>query len=264
MTANDITELLYKRHSEDIAIEQCQCSSTVYQHGQSNYGIMDFWAMTRSWANRMISGYEIKVSRQDFIHDNKWPQYLDACNCFYFVVPYGLIDIKEVPEQAGLIMASKTGSRLYIKKKAPFRDIEDPIEIFLRILMWKCKIIKNGDNIYCDKKSYWERWLKEKKIDYDFGYNVSKMIRKRLKEEVEKVKKENEKLKIENQACEKIKQLVSNLGFGEDIYADFRYNGEKKFEKKLEEIKSGINQDLLKYVSDVINQMEVIKKILEK
>lgn len=50
-----------------------------------------------------VRGYEIKVSRQDFLTDKKWQEYLPYCNQFYFVVPKGLILPEELPPEIGLI-----------------------------------------------------------------------------------------------------------------------------------------------------------------
>ena len=53
--------------------------------------------------NRETKGYEIKVSRADFLQDKKWESYLKFCNWFYFVTPVGIIDPKELPDSIGLI-----------------------------------------------------------------------------------------------------------------------------------------------------------------
>jgi hypothetical protein len=53
---------------------------------------------------------EIKCSRADLLADQKWPEYLDYCDRFFWAVPAGF-DIKPLdgdgflPERAGLIIA---------------------------------------------------------------------------------------------------------------------------------------------------------------
>ena len=53
---------------------------------------------------------EIKCSRADLLGDQKWPEYLDYCDRFFWAVPAGF-DIKPfdsdvfLPERAGLIIA---------------------------------------------------------------------------------------------------------------------------------------------------------------
>lgn len=54
---------------------------------------------------------EIKVARSDLLGDNKWLDYLDYCDCFYWAVPPGLASICDgqrfLPEAAGLIVADR-------------------------------------------------------------------------------------------------------------------------------------------------------------
>ena len=53
---------------------------------------------------------EIKCSRADLLGDQKWPEYLDFCDQFFWAVPAGF-DVKPLdgdtflPERAGLIIA---------------------------------------------------------------------------------------------------------------------------------------------------------------
>lgn len=54
---------------------------------------------------------EIKRSRQDFVTDCKWPEYLDYCDFFYFAVPLGL-DSDWLPPAHGLIRADPYGAQV--------------------------------------------------------------------------------------------------------------------------------------------------------
>ena len=53
--------------------------------------------------NRECRGYEIKISRGDFLQDKKWETYLKFCTYFYFIAPAGIIKVEELPEKIGLI-----------------------------------------------------------------------------------------------------------------------------------------------------------------
>lgn len=53
--------------------------------------------------NRETRGYEVKVSRVDFLQDKKWESYLKFCSWFYFVAPEGIIKAEELPDKIGLI-----------------------------------------------------------------------------------------------------------------------------------------------------------------
>lgn len=55
---------------------------------------------------------EIKVSRADLLGDNKWPDYLDYCDRFFWALPAGfdhspLEAEAYLPERSGIIMADR-------------------------------------------------------------------------------------------------------------------------------------------------------------
>src|SRR6201989_2613261 len=53
-------------------------------------------------------GVEIKVALADLRGDNKWPEYLDYCDLFYFAIPPDFPD-EHVPQPTGLIVADRCG-----------------------------------------------------------------------------------------------------------------------------------------------------------
>jgi hypothetical protein len=56
-------------------------------------------------------GVEIKVALADLRGDDKWPEYLDYCDLFYFAVPPDFPD-EHVPIQPGLIVADRYGGAI--------------------------------------------------------------------------------------------------------------------------------------------------------
>ena len=129
-----ILDILAARHARDIFVPHCKTGPS---WGGGAGPILDAWVMPRSWTKPII-GYEIKVSRQDFRRDHKWMSYLQYCNLFYFVVPWGLIHPAEVPPEAGLIWTTKTGRGLRWQVKAPSRwYLNIPQSIFQYVLMWR-------------------------------------------------------------------------------------------------------------------------------
>jgi hypothetical protein len=63
-------------------------------------------------AKGIITIVEIKVSRADLLGDNKWPDYLEFCDRYFWAVPQGF-DLTPfdqphfLPERAGLITADR-------------------------------------------------------------------------------------------------------------------------------------------------------------
>ena len=62
-------------------------------------------------AKGQLTIVEIKVAKADLLGDNKWRDYLEYCDCFYWAVPPELASICEgerfLPAEAGLIVADR-------------------------------------------------------------------------------------------------------------------------------------------------------------
>ena len=68
---------------------------------------------------RKVRGYEIKVSRADFMQDKKWKEYAEFCNLLYIVCPKGLINPEEIESPFGLIWIGESiyySDYEYVKK----------------------------------------------------------------------------------------------------------------------------------------------------
>ena len=74
---------------------------------------------------RWIRGFEIKVSRSDFLQDDKWILYSQFCSSLSFACPEGLIQPNEVEKPFGL---------LWILEKSKLTD-----DFRNKILVWKKK-----------------------------------------------------------------------------------------------------------------------------
>ena len=159
----------------------------------------------------MVTGYEIKVSRPDFLRDEKYPAYLKYCNCFYFVCPPHLIEPAELSENIGLLWTSSTGSRLYTKKKAPYRQIEIPAELYKYILISRA-FISDTDITLTRKREYWESWLKEKKLNHEFGCHVAMKIREEIDKRILSDERESENLKDQMLAYDNLVLFLESIG----------------------------------------------------
>ena len=143
-----ITKALKEKHEnlEDIFAAQVKI-------GPMGSKIMDAVAIKKTWSPRTVIGYEIKVSRQDFLKDEKYPVYMENCNIFYFVAPKGVIKEGEIPEDAGLMIYNESYSnKLWTAKKAPYRDIPINPDILLHIMLFICN--KKGEKVCFMKRKY--------------------------------------------------------------------------------------------------------------
>ncbi len=232
--AKDIIDLLKIKHSEDIFIPECKSGPT---WGGSHLRL-DGWAMKKSYSSPLTTGYEVKVSRSDFINDTKLHEYLSLCNALYIVCPAGLIDKTEVPEDCGLMSVSKTGTRIYTKKKAPYREVETPINLYKYILMSRATIVESYHRTF-DKKRYMEDYADRKEKAKHAGEYLGRRLRERIEAEIDDVKRENEKLIDQNQTLEEIKVLLGRMGIGLNDWGLKR-----KFERQIKELEAIIPDDL--------------------
>lgn len=71
--------------------------------------------------NGEMIAVEVKSSREDFLSDGKWPEYLDYCDLFYFAVPEDFPD-ELLPEAHGMMRVDAYGGAL-VRPAAP-----DPVK----------------------------------------------------------------------------------------------------------------------------------------
>ena len=223
MNDGTIRLLLSKRHKKDLVVQECP-TSTAYAAG---YGQIDFWAMRKSWANPMVTGYEIKVSRSDFLRDDKWRKYLKYCDVFFFAAPPGIIKPDELPPEAGLIEATKNGAMMRVKKKAPLRETDPKCmaKVYKAVLMNRA-LIGDPQTRPMSKRERMDEWSLYVADRRNLAFRVSKAIRNMVTE----ARKERDKAVAERRALDGFAVKLRNLGV--DPEEPF-YAGTKKIDRAL-------------------------------
>jgi len=253
ITATDLLNLLKNKHANDVFIPQCKTGSTWV----GKYQVIDAWVMARSWAHPITYGYEIKVNRSDFINDNKWQGYLEYCNELYFVCPPKLINPSEVSEDVGLLWSSQNCTRLYTKKKAPWRNVEIPENLYRYILITRMHITKCANENEKDSKKKWEEWLAKKEVNRSFGNMLGKKLRQVIDEKIIDVSNENEWLKRENAKLNEVKEFLNKLHV--NIYS---YRLENHIRDRLSQFDAGISQELLQTLKNAYITLENTLKVI--
>lgn len=181
VTSTDIKLALKDMHSGRASyfITECKTCSTYFPDPQGLL-IFDGLAITKSYTKPNIIGYEIKVSRSDFLQDNKWHLYLQYCNEFFFVVPKGLVKKDELPENVGLIYYDPDTSNLRTVKKALYRQIEEPVGVYKYIIF--SKLEEDRIPFYEDKAEYARDYLKDQKDKKYIGSILGSKMAKDLEE----------------------------------------------------------------------------------
>lgn len=257
ITSQMILSLLEDKHNKDIFVTECKDGPTWY----GPHFRMDAWAMPKSWSKLRYIGYEIKVSRSDFLQDQKYIEYLNLCNELYFVSPNGLIKPDELTDGIGLIITSKNGNKLYTKKKAKYREIEPPLGLLNYIIMCRSKITKsnyqnNYQNNEENKIEYWQKKLQEKSITKQIGFSISKKIRSEIKERCEQAEFENIKLQNKIEQYKELLELLKEIGITD---TDSLWQARRKISGLKENIKCVIDMNILHKTKNNID--EIIKMI---
>jgi len=255
MQAEDIQKALAAKHAEDLVVPECKTGPT-----QTNSGlmIMDVWVMARSWAHPHTTCYEVKVHRQDFIKDNKWPGYMPYCNSMYFACPKDLIKIEELPPDVGLVYVSDPGRKVYTKRKAMYRKVDIPANLWIYILMCRAKIDKEWSHDPDGRRRYWNKWLEEQTIDEHMGYHISKTLNKRIEEEVIKAQEHNKTLVRQIEGLNDIVEMVKALGLDPKHVNGYGFRNELR--KKLEDAAG----DMTDFLSLLKNTQTDITRIIAK
>lgn len=168
-----IRNLLECRHHRDLVVAECPLNE--------GGGLRaDLWVMKKSWASPMTTLYEIKVSRSDFLRDDKWPKYLPYCNALLFAVAPGVCVPEELPEGVGLIGLTKNGGGLRTLRKAQWRasDLEGQSSVLKAVLM--NRIMPRADPLTRDQRI--ELWRERVEAAESIGHLVGNRVQQELRE----------------------------------------------------------------------------------
>lgn len=179
VTSREIKMALAKYHPNDFFISECKTDST-YFAGPQGLLIFDGLAVTRSYTGPCITGYEIKISRSDFQKDNKYHLYLQYCNEFYFVVPAGLLKKEEIPDNMGLIYYYPETGKLIKKKRALYRQIEEPVGVYKYIIY--SRLEQDRTPFYEERADYAKAYIEDKAEKQAIGKSLGSKMAKELAE----------------------------------------------------------------------------------
>jgi hypothetical protein len=204
MNASELIAMLAQRHAADVFVPECKDGPTQgCEHSR-----LDAWAMRKSWANPCCWGYEVKVSRNDFLRDEKWANYLPLCNELYFVAPKGVISPDEVPQGVGLLVVA--GSRLVCKRKAPHRDVLIPDALWRYVLMCRAEIRddKEETKTSAQRMEQYREWLKNK---YE-RKQLALLIQSNLHSRMSEIETRNRRLEQYREATAHLEMRLRQIG----------------------------------------------------
>ncbi len=254
INARQLVDLLAVRHSKDVFVSECKTGPTQCGPGVQS---MDAWAVRKSWAHPLAIAYEVKVSRSDFVHDDKWRGYLEYCNQFYFVAPPKLINPNELPAEAGLLVCSANATRLYTKKKSPYRDVTLPDSLYRYILFSRASIHRPGKQQE-DYAGFWRRWLRGKQDLSDMGKRVSKRLQERFREEIYFRDTKQDRLTKDIDRLTNAQKMLTALGFTAD-HVPLEYS----IRERLDELREAVPRQTFWALSSAIKALNAAETKLK-
>lgn len=186
VTSTDIKLALAEKHDKDFFLTECKSGST-WLTPVGDMKILDGLAIRKSWASPCFTGYEVKVSRGDFLRDAKFYTYEELVNCLYIVCPKDLIDRTELPESVGLIYYNPETKKLQTKKKAIFRKIEYSPDLLLYIIYSR---LDSDRYPFCsDRKEYLQKYVENKMDSRELSHAVKSRLIQENTELIQKLER---------------------------------------------------------------------------
>lgn len=204
VTAYEIKKALADKHWKDFFVTECKSGPTFLER-PGGLKILDALAIKKSWTQPCFTGYEVKVSRSDFLRDVKFYTYEEIVNCLYIVCPKGMIDRTEVPESVGLMYYDPEAKAISTRKKAIYRKIEYSPDLLLYVIYTRL----DNDRIpfFESKAEFFREYVAGKRDNRSLARDVrSKLVQEnaRLEQELAAV----EKFKRERMDYEAIKEVL--------------------------------------------------------
>lgn len=202
MRADEILQLLQHRHQTDIWITEVKDGpSTMVQTRR-----MDGLAIKRSWTHPRFVGYEVKVSRSDFLRDDKWDAYLPLTHQFSFACPWDLIQPDELPSVVGLYWAKPDGKLKQVRKPVLRPMQELPTWLLYYVVI--SRLDPDHHPFFPSSREYIAAFVGDKAERRALGYR----FQTRLVQDVARLEKENEALRTRLEGKEgRLKRLESAL-----------------------------------------------------
>lgn len=208
----------------------------------------DAVAIYKSWSRQQIRGYEIKISRSDFLRNAKYSRYLPYFHEFYFVTPTGMVQRQEVEENIGLIWYNPQTGGLTTKKKAVYRDIEIDALMLYYIIMYRLE----SDRLpfHSTQAEYWKDWLNNKISNRDLGWQVNSKLLNQIRE-----------LEQENQRYKHFKEEHKEY---EEIIKVIQKHGIRTWRNVPEALEKALTRSYPAELDTVLNQLQVAIKEIDK
>jgi hypothetical protein len=246
--SDHIKRALSKRHGDELFLTEVKTGSSTL----SKVLIFDALSVKKSWVNPCITGYEIKVSRADFMQDQKWPGYLPYCHKFSFACPTGLIQPEELDDNVGLVYYNPENGSLFTKRKSKHRMIEMSADLIYYLLISRTETSLHP--FFNSRREYFERMLEDESEKRKLGHYVAQKTGQHIKdtnERCEKLERENKRLEMRTERFDEIMDVLKKCG----ISTTYGWQ-----DRLTERLKTGASADLK---NEVLKLKQAVDRVAE-
>lgn len=231
ITSFEIKEALALKHEQrDFFLAECKSGSTWMAH---NLRILDGLAIAKSWTHPCTTGYEIKISRSDFLRDGKMQTYLPMVNTLYLVTPAKLVDKSEVSESIGLMWYYPESGKIVTKKKAVWHEATDDRNLLMYVIM--CRLSNDRYPFHSDKKDYIRDWLDHRREDEMLGLELGTKMARRISEQAREIAR-YARAKDELAELDAVREIARRHGIYHNIANGLEKELQSKYPKELNAI----------------------------
>lgn len=212
--ASDVLKAVFAKHDgpEWVRFAEVSDSTGSYSRRRADAVCMAIWP-SKGFA---IHGFEIKVSRADFLQEMKDITKAEAvgqfCDFWWLAAPVGMVRVDEVPATWGLMELQRNG--LKIKKQAPQRDA--PTEITRGFMASLLRSSRKKDDRYIQTQVEAKAEIMQADMQRQIEYRHSASAKK-ADQNAEWIKKFEEKLGTRFQEYECPEEMAERLKVAESL-----------------------------------------------
>ena len=218
LRADEVLLALSRRHAQDLWLTEVKTGPT-WTAAVGQLHRIDGIAIKRSWTAPCITGYEVKISRQDWVRDEKWHAALPDCHAFYCACPPDLIQPEELPAEVGLIWVL-AGGRVSVRRKAVRRDVDLSPLLLYHIVISRTEPDRHP--FFSGTREALEAWVADKKARQGLGIRVrghiSDVVAK-AEDRAEAAEREASRLREDAQKWRRTSEILAAAGH------DMRWGG---------------------------------------
>ena len=251
LRADEIIRVLQRRHSRDLWFTEVKDGSTWLR----NHVRLDALAIRPSWTHPRFTGYEVKVSRSDFLRDEKWDAYLPLTHQFSFACPWDLIQPEELATDIGLYWVSPEGRVKQVRKPVLRPMTELPTALLYYVIL--SRLDSEHHPFFSGAREAIEAFLADKTARQELGRSFRSQLVRQVTELQQTLRQTQQERDMAVKRWEERAQTCRDLGLPSDPWS-FR-----SAIQRLQAGTTGIDDSSLKQIAqtaqDLLRQVRVIQ-----